>query len=203
MDGSFAVAKAIVGRELLAEGCWPAQGAWTFHDYLRLPLDGRRYEVLRGELYMNAAPRPRHQETLLNLSVMLVNHVRAHDLGRVYAAPIDVILGTLATPVQPDLLFIAKHRLAIVEEKVLRGAPDFIAEVLSPSTEREDRGLKREIYEQAGVSEYWIVDPDARSIESLALEGGVYRRVARAGLGEIVSSVVIPGFSVAVSDVCA
>jgi Uma2 family endonuclease len=195
------VAKAIVDQEL-ARGRWPAQGHWTYDDYLRLPADGRRYEVLRGELYMNAAPRPRHQRALLNLIVMLANHVRAHDLGEVYVAPIDVILGALATPVQPDLLFIAKHRLAIVEEKLIRGAPDFIAEIFSPSNAKEDCGVKLDIYRQAGVGECWIVDPDARTIESFELEAGRYRHVTPATLGDTVASVAVPGFSVAVGDVC-
>src|SRR5215510_10713647 len=101
---------------------------------------------------MNAAPRPRHQEALVNLLVRLTNHVQAHDLGKVYTAPIDVIIGTLASPVQPDVLFIAKSRLAIVGERVIRGAPDVIAEVLSPSNAKEDRGIKREVYAEGGVA---------------------------------------------------
>src|SRR5262245_58816530 len=102
------MAKAMVNQPLNVPGNWPAQGHWTFEDYLRLPSDGWRYEVIRGELYMNPAPRPRHQEVELKLATNLNRFVEEHSLGKVYVAPIDVILAQLATPIQPDVIFIGK-----------------------------------------------------------------------------------------------
>jgi Uma2 family endonuclease len=188
--------------QLKAPGEWPAQGLWTYDDYLRLPSDGWRYEVIRGELYMNPAPQPKHQRVVLKLAGHLDRFVEEHDLGHVYVAPIDVLLAQLATPIQPDILFVSKSRLLIVEKNVVRGPPDFIAEVLSPSNAREDRHDKKGAYAEAGVREYWIVDPGARSIEAHVLDGVKYRRASTALAEEKVRSTVIEGFETLVGDVC-
>jgi Uma2 family endonuclease len=196
------MAKAMVDQALTAPGSWPAQGRWIYDDYVRLPSDGWRYEVIRGELYMNPAPRPRHQEVVLQLAGRLDRFARERDLGKVYVAPIDVLLPELATPIQPDVLFASKARLAIVQQNFLLGAPDFVAEVLSPSNAKEDRRLKRDTYAEAGVREYWILDPDARSIDTFVLDGESYRQAASAGVNDLVRSLAIPGFEAAVADLC-
>ena len=94
---------------------WPAQGDWTYDDYARLPDKGNRYEVIKGDLYMSPVPRPKHQRVSLDLAVELQLHVKEQGLGEIYEAPIDVILPERATPVQPDILFIAKERLGIAK----------------------------------------------------------------------------------------
>jgi Uma2 family endonuclease len=184
------------------EPIWPPQGQWTYEDYTRLPDDGWRYEIIEGELYMAPAPRPEHQEAGLNLTVPMVQFVRAHDLGKVYNAPIDVILPGLATPVQPDILFIAKDRLHIVKDTRIEGAPDLIVEILSPSNWLNDKQTKFRVYALAGVREYWIVDTDARTIELFVLRGQVYTQVGRYKPGDRVRSEVLPGFEIAVEEVC-
>jgi Uma2 family endonuclease len=90
----------------------------------------------------------------------------------------------------------------IVEKNVVRGPPDFIAEVLSPSNASEDRSVRRDVYAEAGVREYWIVDPDARSIEAFVLHGVKYRRTATAPAEDKISSIVVAGFETVVGDVC-
>ena len=107
----------------LAEGKWPSQGQWTYADYKRLPDDGWRYEVIEGELHMAPAPRPRHQEATINLATAMSQFARSKRLGKVYTAPIDVLLPGLASPVQPDVLFIANDRLDIVKEEFIEGPP--------------------------------------------------------------------------------
>lgn len=185
-----------------AEQAWPPQGQWTYQDYARLPADGWRYEVIEGELYMNPAPRPRHQETVINIATLMSLFVSARRIGKVYTSPIDVILPGLATPVQPDILFIAAGRLEMVKEAFIEGPPDLIIEVLSPSNWLDDRRTKFRVYALAGVREYWIVDADRCQIEVFQLEGQRYAQVGRYEAGERVSSAVMAGFSLAVDEAC-
>jgi Uma2 family endonuclease len=181
---------------------WPPQGQWTYEDYRRLPEDGWRYEVIEGELYMAPAPLPIHQKCGGNLFAELREFGIKHDAGEVYYSPIDVILDGLATPVQPDILFVVKERLAIVKHDRIEGAPDILVEVLSPSNWFVDRRMKFEIYAKAGVREYWIVDPKARTIELFALLESRYELRGKFGVGEIVRSEVLHGFEVKVEDIC-
>lgn len=179
----------------------PAQGDWTYEDYRRLPDDGWRYEVIRGRLYMAPAPRPRHQKTLGRLHLAFSRFVDARDLGELYLAPIDVILPGLATPVQPDLSFIRKDRLAIVTEDGIEGAPDLVVEVLSPSNWFADRRVKSEVYAAAGVEEYWIVDPQEGTIEVFVLDSGGYALLDKRGAGERIRSRSLAGLEVALDEV--
>ncbi len=186
-----------------AEPVWPPQGQWTYEDYRRLPDDGWRYEVIEGELRMNPAPSFWHQEASFNLSLELGNFVKRQRLGKVVTAPIDVKLGELANPVQPDILFIHKDRLDIIQERWIDGPPDLIVEILSPSNWIDDRRTKYRLYALSGVREYWIVDPDKRQIEVFVLRRGDYELIGRFGPDESARSEVLDGFEVAVSTVLA
>jgi len=181
---------------------WPPQGEWTYEDYRRLPDDGWRYEVIQGELYMSPAPEPIHQECGGNLFAALRDFGKRNDAGKAYSAPIDVMLAGLATPVQPDVCFIVKARLGIVKKQRIEGAPDMIVEVLSPSNWIVDRRMKFDIYATAGVREYWIIDPEARTIELFELRDSRYELRGKHGVGETVRSEVLPGFEVKVEDIC-
>jgi Uma2 family endonuclease len=185
----------------LSDG-FPAQGNWTYEDYCRIPDDGQRYEVIRGVLYVSPAPRTRHQRVIAYLLTALNNFVTARQLGEVLTSPIDVLLPGLASVVQPDILFVSRDRAGIVEEKYLRGAPDLVVEVLSPSNPGHDRKTKLEVYAEAGVREYWIVDPDARSIDVHVLESRAYRLDGRYGTEAAARSRVLDGFEVGVARVC-
>ena len=161
--------------DLPAEGGpWPAQGEWTYEDYLRLPDDGRRYEIIQGVLYVTAAPRFNHQYVVGELFAVLRAYVRERGLGVVIPAPFEVHLGERIRPVQPDLIFLRAARQPSPEAGHFEGAPDLVVEVLSPSTARTDRVVKFWVYEQSGVPEYWIVDPHARSVEVYLLREGIY-----------------------------
>jgi len=142
----------------------------TYQDYLQMP-EGERYEVLEGDLKMVPAPSERHQRVVLALSYVLVTQVERLGLGRVNIAPLDVILED-DTVVQPDLCIVLKDRLSIVAPEGLRGAPDLMVEVLSPRTAARDREVKRRLYGRYGVREYWIVDPDGRTVEVVVNNGG-------------------------------
>jgi Uma2 family endonuclease len=172
---------------------WPDQGQWTYADFLRLPDDGLRYEIIAGVLYMTNAPDPEHQHAIGEIFGELRDHVKAHQLGVVYTAPIEVHLPGVAQPVQPDVLFIAQNRRDIVKAKFIEGAPDLVVEVTSPSTARLDRKVKLDAHERAGVREYWIANPRTRFVEVYALERGEYVLRGEHGPGERLDSGMLPG----------
>jgi Uma2 family endonuclease len=152
-------------------------GKLTYEDYVGLPDDGRRYEILDGELEVSPAPTPRHQGVSGNLFVILHPHVQERGLGRVYHAPIDVILAADSI-VQPDLVFVAAGRESIITERAIEGPPDLAVEILSPGSDRRDRVAKAALYARYGIRHYWIPDPLARTLEVYEVEGAEYRRVA-------------------------
>jgi Uma2 family endonuclease len=149
----------------------------TYEDYCALPDDGLRYEIIEGALFAEPSPRPTHQEVAFRLATLLDAHVRTRGLGKVYIAPVDVILDRRAVMV-PDLIFIARDRLGIVTERGVEGAPDLIVEILSPGTARRDRVAKRNEYARYGVRHYWLVDPEAKTLEALEFAEGAYRLLA-------------------------
>jgi len=181
----------------------PEQGQWTYEDWLRLPDDGFRYEVLNGVLYMTPPPRIRHQLTLENLSRRLGNFVAERKLGWILFAPCGVRLPGQPVPIQPDILFVRAERRDIIGEEYVEGAPDLVVEVLSPSNWLYDRTEKFRAYQEAGVPEYWIVDYSARTIEVFVLEGSTYALLGKFGVGETVYSQVLGDFQVAVDEVFA
>ncbi|HEY0556552.1 MAG TPA: Uma2 family endonuclease, partial [Thermoanaerobaculia bacterium] len=130
----------------------------TYRDYVLIPEDGKRHEIIDGEHYVSPAPFVPHQDLLVELTLRLAGFVKAHRLGRLLVAPTDVLL-SLHDIVQPDLLFVSNERAAIVELKNIQGAPDLVIEILSRSTSRLDKGPKLQAYDRTGVAEYWIFDP--------------------------------------------
>jgi Uma2 family endonuclease len=147
----------------------------TYENYVRLPDDGRRYEILDGELEVSPAPSPKHQGVSRNLLVALHGHVQRRGLGTVYCAPIDVILARDSV-VQPDLVFVAAGRVSIVTERAIEGPPDLAVEILSSWSDQRDRVTKVELYARYGVRHYWIVDPDTRMLEMYEPRRGAPRR---------------------------
>jgi Uma2 family endonuclease len=149
----------------------------TYEDYVNLPDDGRRYEVLDGELVVSPSPTSRHQLVSHNLDFALSSWVRAKGLGRMWAAPLDLILADTVV-MQPDLIYVSKLRSAIVTKRGLEAAPDLVIEILSDSTASRDRGVKMRLYARYKVPRYWIVDAEARTLEVHALRDDAYERVA-------------------------
>lgn len=183
------------------EQTWPAQGHWTYEDYLRLPDDGRRYEVIRGVLYVSPAPKYDHQYAVTQLFRTVDRFVFDRGLGLFLTAPFDVILGDIATPVEPDFLFFRSGREPRAGDPNFQGAPDLIVEVISPTNRRYDERIKFDVYEEARVPEYWLVDPRARTVVIHVLgEKGRYIEFSRGGEGETVRSRVLEGFSLRVAD---
>ncbi len=128
-----------------------------------MPGDRNRREILGGDLYVAPAPSPSHQRAVVNLTLRLGlgNYLGTRGSGGLYCSPIDVVLSDTDV-VQPDLVFVSAGRMHIVTSTAIQGVPDLVIEVLSPSTERVDRGRKMQTYARAGVREYWIADPEVR-----------------------------------------
>ncbi len=183
---------------------WPAQGDWTYEDYLRLPDDGNRYEVIRGFLYVTAAPYPLHQYVSSQLHLLVGGFVRERRLGVVLSAPVDVRLPQrIGDPVQPDLFFLRSgNQPRWKADPSFDGVPDLAIEVLSRSTAHRDRKVKLEAYREAGIREYWIVDPWMPSIvvHLLSEDRRRYVELCRGGEDDTVRSAVLAGLEVRVSD---
>ena len=143
----------------------------TWNDVQELPDDGNRYEAIDGELYVTPAPSIRHQRIAKRLLYALAAILEAPGLGELFFAPTGVEFPATAEGVQPDLLFVSNDRRGILADAWIQGAPDLVIEILSPTTARRDRGVKRKLYERQGVTEYWIIDPDARAVEVWTFEG--------------------------------
>jgi len=167
---------------------------YTYADYAELP-EGAPYELIRGELLMAPAPNLYHQIVQSNLFFALSQFVREGNHGRVLSAPVDVRL-TDTTTVQPDLLFVSAAQDARIAAQVIEGAPDLAVEILSPATAHRDLTTKKRLYEQHGVQEYWIVDPEQRTVEVHGLDDGLLRQQARVVDQGEVASTLLAGFTV-------
>lgn len=145
---------------------------WTYAEFARLPSErGMRHEVIDGELVVTPAPGLRHQRVVTELVVRLHAFVRDSGLGEVFVGPVDVLLAD-GDFIEPDILFVRTEKAHLFSDRGIEGPPDLIVEVLSPSTAARDRGLKLDRYRHFGVPEYWVVDPDGRSIEVWDLAAG-------------------------------
>jgi len=148
-----------------------------YSDYARIPPDGKRYELLEGDVYVTPAPSPRHQRISRRLQRQLEDYFHARGLGEVFNAPIDLIL-TPHDVVQPDLVIVTDP--GQVSGRGIEGPPALVVEVLSPSTREHDRTVKARRYAALGIRHYWVVDPEASRVECYRLEAGAYALVMQA-----------------------
>ncbi|HHY93624.1 MAG TPA: Uma2 family endonuclease [Firmicutes bacterium] len=169
-------------------------GRLTYEDYCRMP-SGNRYELLEGDIRMTPSPSVTHQEISKRLEIQLVNWIEGRGLGKVFHAPIDVILSH-RNVVQPDVLYVCKERLGIIREANIKGAPDLVVEILSPSDEDWDRVTKRQVYARYGVREYWLVDPVGKSVEVAHWQDGELVTVQVYGEGATLTSSILPGLTI-------
>ncbi len=155
------------------------------------------YEILNGILVRKSAPHILHQRISQKLNRLFENYVLPKQLGEVFTAPVDVVLSEVNAP-QPDLIFISTANANIIDEVegIVNGAPDLVVEIISPSSIKRDRIEKKAIYEQFGIPEYWLIDPNNQSIEIYTLKEGKYELHAFADATEKVQSAVIAGLEV-------
>ncbi|MBI5407373.1 MAG: Uma2 family endonuclease [Nitrospirae bacterium] len=172
---------------------------YTYKDYLQIE-DEKRYEVMEGGLVMVPAPLTIHQRVSRNIEVILCNFVKEKRLGEILYAPMDVVLSEDVV-VQPDILFISKKRLNIIEEAAIMGSPDLIIEVVSPFSASYDTIEKRGVYEKYGVKEYWLVFPQEKVVEVLTLEKNIYREFCKARKIGVIRSKVLDGLVMDLTDI--
>ncbi len=172
---------------------------WTYEDYYKLD-DDQRYEVIGGQLLMAPAPTLWHQDWLMDLAVLLRQHIRKNHLGRLFIAPVDVVLDDENT-VQPDLVFVASANTGILRQRAIFGAPDLLVELVSPASVRRDRYVKKELYARFGVKEYWIGDPANASMEIFALQKGRYESHCAAEEKGKITSLVLSGLEFDLSEI--
>ena len=183
----------------------PARRAWTYSDLVALPEDQLRHELIDGEHFVSPSPNTAHQTISGRLFMALSSYVVRHRTGEVLFAPFDVKL-SLFTVLVPDLVYFTAERFArVVNEKHATAAPDLVVEILSPGTRRRDTGRKRAVYDREGVSEYWIVDPEARSVTVLrrprADAGLTDVAVLTLAKGETLESPLFPGLQIPLREV--
>jgi Uma2 family endonuclease len=143
----------------------------TYDDFVQFPDDGKRHELIDGEHYVTPSPNTRHQIISGTLYGLIWTWLQAHPMGRLFHAPYDVVFSDFDV-VEPDLLYLSTERA----EQVLtplhaRGAPELVIEIGSKGTRKRDATIKRRLYERAGVSEYWLVDPEIAAIRVYRREG--------------------------------
>jgi len=175
----------------------------TYDDLGAIPRErpGDRHEIIYGELVVTPSPAPMHQIVSRDLFRLIDRHVKTSALGEVLYAPVDIRL-TTDNVLIPDIIYIARDRLHIIGPKTIDGPPDLVVEILSPGTRRRDLDIKRALYARFGVQEYWIVDPDARTLSVLALASDKFQPVP-GGESGVIASRVLPGLTLALKDVFA
>lgn len=191
--------KAKMIRTNLGPNGSPITTKLTYEDYLKTS-DDERYELLDGELITMPAPSIAHQHVAVKLATRLDTFVEDKDLGVVYFAPTDVVLSETHV-VQPDLMFISSDRAGIVTSANIQGAPDLLVEIRSDSTAERDETRKRQLYAEYGVREYWLVDPEARTITVLLLTQDDYAEKALYTDGQTLTSSTLEGFSANLDEI--
>lgn len=173
---------------------------FTYFDYLLLPDNEKRYEILEGELLMSPSPNANHQIVLLNLATILKLFVEKFGLGKIFIAPFDVVISKFDV-VQPDIIFISKENNHIIKSTHVEGAPDLVVEIISPGSAQRDRIIKRKIYALHGIKEYWLVQPEKEKVQVLRLEKGDFKRIVELTKKDVLTSSLLIGLEIRLIDV--
>lgn len=167
----------------------------TVDDLEAMPDDTNRYEVIEGELFVSRAPGLPHQIVVTNIIGCFLRYLDGNPIGRIVTTP-GLILSKYSGVI-PDLVFYSHARgQQIIANDRLNAAPEIVIEILSPGRENisRDRIAKRQLYAKHGVSEYWIVDSENRSIEIYRLAGQSLDLLAVLRNDDKITSPVLPGF---------
>ena len=148
-------------------------GKLTYEEFKHFPDDGKRHEIIDGFHVAEPSPTTYHQKVSGRLHFQLHAQIERTDLGEVFSAPMDVHLSEFDV-VEPDLVVVLKEARNIVTPTKIKGTPQLLVEILSPSTEKRDRGIKKALYCRTGVAEYWIVDLEEHLVEQYVLADGRY-----------------------------
>jgi len=175
----------------------------TYDDFVLFPDDGRRHELIDGEHYVTPSPNLGHQRIAGRLYFAFAVYLKAHPIGEVFFAPLDVVLSE-SDVVEPDLLYVSRERAAdILVPQHVRGVPDLVIEIASKGTRKRDETIKRALYERAGVSEYWVVDPEIDVVRVYRRGGEGLERPAepRRDAADMLTTALMPGLQIPLDDV--
>ena len=175
----------------------------TYDDFVLFPDDGMRHELIDGEHYVTASPNTKHQRVSGNLYWLLRAHLEQHPIGKIYYAPFDVLFSRFDV-VEPDLLYMSNTRAAeILTAQHVKGSPDLIVEIGSPSTRQRDETIKRQLYERSAVAEYWVVDPDVDVVRVFRRRGNHFERPIELALeaGDVLTTSLLPGLELPLADI--
>jgi Uma2 family endonuclease len=179
------------------------RGRFLADDIFKTPDDGKRYEVIDGNLYATTAPDLDHQEPITHLIYLIQSHLNRlprGTRGKLYTSPVGLILDE-HNGLQPDLVYVSAARSSILTRRGIRGVPDLVVEVLSPGTEDVDRGVKMRRYAAAGIVHYWLVGPEPRAVEAYRLdESGEYRLAGTFGPGTIFRPDLFPDLEIPLDE---
>ena len=172
----------------------------TASEYFEMPEGPPYFQLVHGELFMSPSPVIRHQKVLGKIHRLIGNFLDTHPLGEIIMSPSDVELGS-GDVYQPDLYYVSRERLGILDLQGAKGAPDLVVEILSPSTARLDRDMKRTVYESAGVREIWFVDlwNDRVEIHRFAAEAGS-ATILTLERKDVLTTPLLPGLEILVGD---
>ena len=172
----------------------------TYDDYVLIPDDGMRHEIIDGVHYVTPSPVKRHQVLLGRLHFAIAKHLEARpELGEVFLSPFDTVF-TRWDVVEPDLLFVAADQRQILTDANVQGAPALVVEILSPSTRKRDLGIKRDLFDRGGVREYWIVDPvENEIVVHRRSVSGSLEVVAELSGDQALTTPVLPGLTMSLA----
>lgn len=177
----------------------------TYADLLDMDIpegDTSMYELINGEIVKRTSPNTPHQRASIYLIRQIDRYNESKKAGELFHAPYDLYFNEENAGIQPDLVFVSNERRSIIRENNgIVGAPDLIVEIISKGTMDKDRVTKKDLYEQFGVREYWIVDPRNESIEVYQLENKRYRLFSFAAEEGVIRSAVLPEFELEVSAI--
>jgi len=191
--------RRMTGHQHTDEACESTRKL-TYRDFVRFPDDGRRHELIDGVHYVTACPDFGHQLVLQRLNVALANHLKETRSGLVFFN-FDCVFSFFDI-VNPDLVVVLKDRFEIFTHRNIKGTPSILVEVLSPSTAKRDRTIKRTLYERHGLLEYWIIDETRKtiSIERLGKRGFRKAEILRLEEDHILTCDLLPGFEMPLSE---
>ena len=167
----------------------------TYDDFVLIPDDGKRHELIDGEHYVTPSPNTRHQRISGRLYLLIANWLEAHPVGQVFYAPLDVVMSDVDV-VEPDLLYVSNERASSVLTTLhVRGTPELIIEIASRGTRKRDETIKRSLYDRAGVTEYWVVDPEIDAVRVYRRSGERFGRVVELSreTGDRLTTELLPG----------
>jgi Uma2 family endonuclease len=177
-----------------------AEDLMTVEEYRAMPEGPPYYQLIEGELIMSPSPNRFHQVVTANVFTILRNHVDRHSLGIVYFAPMDVYLSDI-TVVQPDVLYVSNANKHVLADDGIRGAPDLVVEVISPSNGPLEMRRKRPLYARHGVKEEWLIDPNLEQIHRYDFAANTSKPVRIVDRDESFETPLLPGLIINAADV--